>query len=300
MGLVFRICLVALICGGLLSFSPPVEAGYWQQEAPYMISYDDKPCTVQKQWNDQGWTVRIDDFSSTHVTAGTYHPQVQPSWSQVKSWWQAPPAVLYPGQRITLQFGNQFIAQSKWTEAYVWLYRMSGPGGGDDQLGSSGAVKTSGTYTTKVHIVPDGYDGQAPEGVRLKYQMGATPIATVACKAVFPYRWISDKSNAQTAASTGETWCRFDNGRAIDVITIRRNGDSAQLELREGWNASVYSRGSGTFSGYQLRANLTATGAQTSYPVVMDFKGANMKYESYNPQTGNRWQGVFTSCLPPK
>lgn len=296
----FRVCFLALLCSGILFFSSSVEAGYWQQEAPYSESYDGKPCAAQKQWNDQGWTVRIDDFSTTHVSYGTYHPQVQPSWSKVKSWWQAPPAVLYPGQRISLQFGNQFIAQSNWTEAHVWLYRMSGPGGGDDQLGSSGAVKTSGTYSTKVHTVPEGSNGPAPEGTRLKYQMGATPIATVACKVVFPYRWVPDSSSAQTGSVTTETWCRFDGGRAIDVITIRREGDSAQLELREGWNANVYSRGNGAFSGYQLRANLTATGSQTAYQAVMDFKGAHMNYESYNPNTGNRWQGLFTSCLPPK
>ena len=187
----FVVALVLAVVFGFIPASPAEAAGYWQQEPPILIGLDDKPCT-QRQWEDQGWQRRVDDYGSGHVTYGAFHAQVQPYWSKVKSYWQAPPAVLQPGQRITFQFGNTFIAQSSWTEAFVWLYRMSGPGGGDDQLGSSGAAKASGAYTTKVHIVPEGFNGPAPEGTRLRYLMGATN----ACRVIFPYKWVPDGGGA--------------------------------------------------------------------------------------------------------
>lgn len=189
-------CLFLIGFSVLFAASSVSEAGYWQQEPPVMIGVDDKPCVAGK-WPDQNqWMRQVYDFGATHVTYGFYHPQVQQSWTQANVWWQAPPAVLYPKQQISFQYGVTLTSWSKWRDATVWLYRMSGPGGPDDQLGYA-SVQSSATYTTKVHVVPDGFTGEAPQEARLRYQMGATN----ACKTIFSYKWVSGESTSGGSTS---------------------------------------------------------------------------------------------------
>jgi hypothetical protein len=233
-GIFFRVCLIVL-CFAFLGFSI-AEAGYWQQEPPVTVGVDDKPCVVGK-WPDQNqWIRQVYDFSATHVTYGYYHPQVQKSWTQAKSWWQAPPAILYPKQQISFQYGVSLTSWSNWLDAKVWLYRMSGPGGPDDQLGYA-SVTTSNSYTTKIHVVPEGFNGEAPQGTRLRYQMGATN----ACKTIFSYKWIPDQTNTgvtpnkpqiTTEPNTDRYGSDYKCLRGIDTPATCRNLCVGETECR--------------------------------------------------------------------
>ena len=179
-------------------FTVAEAGGYWQQEPPVTeIASGGQVCAIGK-WPDQnGWQRQVYEFGATQVSFGFLHPQVQPSWSQVKAWWQAPPAVLYPKQKISFQFG---ATVSGWHplrgDVHVWIYKMSGMGA-DEQLGSV-AAKVSGTYTTKLHEVPDGFSGEAPKDARLRYQMGASN----ACKTIFSYKWVPDGSGQGSSTPT--------------------------------------------------------------------------------------------------
>ena len=186
--------LFAVILLMLAETAAAEAGGYWQQEPPYSLGLDDKPCTVGKWAGADNWQRMLYDFSSTHVSFGLYHPSCKPPLSKARAWWQAPPAVLYPKQKISFQYGVTLESWWDRLDAKVWIYRMSGVGGGDDQLGYS-SVNTSGTFTTKLHEVPDGFNGEAPPGLRLRYLMGASD----SCRTIFPYKWIPDKSGAQSA-----------------------------------------------------------------------------------------------------
>ena len=73
-----RVFITAILLMSTLIFLSPSfanAAGYWQQEPPILIGLDDKPC-AQRQWEDQGWQRRVDDYSSEHVTYGAFHSQV--------------------------------------------------------------------------------------------------------------------------------------------------------------------------------------------------------------------------------
>ena len=172
-------------------------AGYCKQEPPVTeISSGGKACMVGK-WPDQnGWQRQVYEFGSTHVSFGFYAYPTQPQWSHVKAWWQAPPAVLYPGQKISFQFG---ATVNGWHPARgdvrVWIYKMSGMGV-EEQLGYV-STKASGSYTTKLHQVPAGFPGEAPQDARLRYQMGASD----SCKTIYSYKWVPDNSG-QGAGNT--------------------------------------------------------------------------------------------------
>ena len=187
-----------LLLLGLVTFCeiPMAEAGgYWKQEPPVTeTSGGGKPCSVGK-WPDQnGWQRQVFDFGATHVSFGFYGAPVQPHWSHVRAWWQAPPAVLYPKQKISFQFGATVEGWHPLRgDVRVWIYKMSGMGG-DEQLGYI-STKASASNTTKLHVVPDGFPGEAPKGARLRYQMGASD----ACKTIFSYKWVSDKSGQGAA-----------------------------------------------------------------------------------------------------
>jgi hypothetical protein len=198
-----------------------VEAGgYWQQEPPIIeIANGGKSCQVG-QWPDQsGWQRQIVDFSATHVNFGFSHPKVQPGWSRVKAWWQAPPAVLYPKQKISFQFGANIVGWHPLRgDVAVWVYKMPGIGPGE-QLGAVYA-KTSGSYTTKLHQVPDGFSGEAPRDARLGYFMGVND----GCRTIFMYKWVPDKSGQGTATPTPAK-----QGLTIEPNTDRYGSDYKYL-----------------------------------------------------------------------
>lgn len=185
-----RSLFVVMICLAMFLWCLVAEAGgYWQQEPPYSLGLDDKACTTGKWPQGDNWVRYVYDFSTTHVSFGRYHPQGKPPLSRARAWWQAPPAVLYPHQKISFQFG---VTLEEWfpiIDATVFVYRLSGPGGGDDQLGYV-SVNTSKTATTKLHEVPEGFNGEAPPGTRLRYMMGASN----SCRTFFLYKWVPDRA----------------------------------------------------------------------------------------------------------
>lgn len=184
--------ILLVFCGGAAAEA----GGYWQQEPPVTLGTDDKQCVIG-QWPDQNkWQRQIYDFSATHASFGFYHPQVQQGWSRAKAWWQAPPAVLYPKQKITFQYGATMSEWTQWWKVDVSVRRLSGPGGGEDLLGSA-SMRSSGAYTTKVHEVPDGFKGEAPTGSRLRYLMAVTN----GCKTIFSYKWVPDHSGNQAGTT---------------------------------------------------------------------------------------------------
>lgn len=187
--------------------------GFWQREAPVYYGVDDKPCrppggpcVAGHSKYDPGppIEVRIEDASETHVTFGKRVPNrsLQPHWSRIKVWWQPMPSALRPGQKLTLDHGVE-VQVKGWAnfDSKSWVYRMSGPGGESEQLGSIAPSDASAGLrnSTKLHIVPQGPGSNRDDKTRLRYQIGAANGGYAAGKVVYSYKWIPGASPPSTA-----------------------------------------------------------------------------------------------------
>ena len=203
---------IAVVCA-FASGKAAAGEGFWQREAPVYYGVDDKPCrppggpcVAGHSKYDPGppIEVRIDDASETHVTFGKRVPNrsLQPHWSRIKVWWQPLPAALRPGQKLTLEHGVE-VQVKGWAnfDSRSWIYRMSGPGGESEQLGSISPSDASAGLrnSTKLHIVPQGFGTGSGNEARLRYQIGAANGGYAAGKVVYSYKWIPGASAPPTA-----------------------------------------------------------------------------------------------------
>lgn len=277
-----------VLLGWLMAYG---DGGHWMREEPVILNPRDRPAQTG-QWPAQnGWTDRLYSVAVDQVTFGSIHadPAVQSFWSEVKAYWSEPPQVLRPGQKISFRYGLQFGRSSRWTEAAVLVYKMSGVDGGDRLLGSTGPRKTSLATATKPYLVVDG-NGSPPE-TRLKFLFSVPDRA----RASFSYRWVNGSGQPGTTVQSSfvGTWVRLENGRVIDKMTIRMAGQGFELLFQESDTGPIIARGTGRLEGLTLVADSWQL-ARTARVVRLQMKDAQtLHYLSSNPDGSAPWSGDF-------
>lgn len=178
-------------------------SGHWQLvKTEGTEASTGKPCTVGLEYIDQGVKGKVLAAGPNSLTLGTYvHWVKDPFWTKVEFSWQPFPARLDPLQKI------------QWSQAVAWVvddprpapaasafvYRKSGVGGGQDELGRV-TVPTRGgkrEAATKMHETPK---GPPPKGAQLVYFHGGRD-ATGGCDFTATYDWVADRSPASAPAS---------------------------------------------------------------------------------------------------
>ena len=142
---------------------------------------------------------RVYDAGEDHVTFGRRWPRNAPNWSKIRAWWQIPPAVLQPGQTMTIQHGVQVITPG-WANSggFSSFYHV----GRDYQLGEVRVSEASAgaTSTTRPHVVPDGLGAKSGGEERLRYRAISEFI-----EVVFSYRWVPAGASAPAPAPAPAT-----------------------------------------------------------------------------------------------